>query len=310
MDTKESHTWRPKVLVMNGGAIRGIFTAGALLVLEEFGYLSQLHTYAGTSIGGIIAGLLALGFTAQEIADEFYQADFSILFQHISIGNFFKDHVCDSSWLRDFLYLCIKRKFPDDENLTLGELYNRTGKSLFVVTLRRKDNKKFLLSPKETPETLVLDAMLQTSCVPGLMEDVVIDNDVFWDGGMVDNYPVSYFDTEEVLGIYLGPRGYEQKSPVKQKPADSKGLLSMFAPKALSKIKDAIGMLMCTIEYMRLKDVYLREVYIDTSAIDSFSITMKQEEKIEYIMKGMSSALRFLINPAKKRLYDENIIHG
>ena len=52
-------------LVLEGGGVKGIALVGALAVLEEHGYEPQ--NIAGTSIGAIVATLLAAGYHTQEL---------------------------------------------------------------------------------------------------------------------------------------------------------------------------------------------------------------------------------------------------
>lgn len=58
---------RIKYATFQGGGMKGIGDVGALEKLEELGVTSQLEEVAGSSVGGIIALLVALGYTAKEI---------------------------------------------------------------------------------------------------------------------------------------------------------------------------------------------------------------------------------------------------
>lgn len=52
-------------LVFEGGGVKGLGLVGVLSVLEEKGYEPQ--SVAGTSAGGLLAALLAAGYTAAEL---------------------------------------------------------------------------------------------------------------------------------------------------------------------------------------------------------------------------------------------------
>ena len=61
--------------VFEGGGVRGIGHAGALLEAEEnFGY--EWKNVAGTSAGAIVAALVAAGYCATEIRDIIWDLDF------------------------------------------------------------------------------------------------------------------------------------------------------------------------------------------------------------------------------------------
>ena len=54
-------------LVISGGGIKGLSGLGALQYLEDNKLLESINTYIGTSIGGIILYLLAIGYKPIEI---------------------------------------------------------------------------------------------------------------------------------------------------------------------------------------------------------------------------------------------------
>ena len=69
--------------LFGGGAIRGVSYIGAIKALEELGISPT--TFAGSSVGSIIAAMLAVGYTAEEMKDIFLKVNFD-LFKDISIG--------------------------------------------------------------------------------------------------------------------------------------------------------------------------------------------------------------------------------
>lgn len=63
--------------VFEGGGVRGIAHAGALVEAEAAGYTWE--NVAGTSAGSIIAALVACGYTGQEVREIIWSFDFSEL---------------------------------------------------------------------------------------------------------------------------------------------------------------------------------------------------------------------------------------
>ena len=61
-------------LVCKGGGVKGIALVGALSYFEECGYVWK--KVAGTSVGAIIASLVAVGYSASEIKDIMYNLDY------------------------------------------------------------------------------------------------------------------------------------------------------------------------------------------------------------------------------------------
>ncbi len=68
-----------RYLSFQGGGMKGIGDVGALEVLEEQGVLSQIEAVAGSSVGGIMAMLVAIGYTSEEIKQEMLHLDFKAL---------------------------------------------------------------------------------------------------------------------------------------------------------------------------------------------------------------------------------------
>ncbi len=65
-----------RYLTCQGGGMKGIGDVGAVEELEKCGVLAQLEEVAGSSAGGLLATLLAIGCTAKEIRQEMLAIDF------------------------------------------------------------------------------------------------------------------------------------------------------------------------------------------------------------------------------------------
>ena len=99
MTNKGSYT-----CIFGGGAVRGIAYVGALQALDELNI--NIDILAGSSVGSIVAALVAVGYSPDEINDIFMQVNFE-LFRDIhfginkdfaiSKGNVFTD------WVRDLI---------------------------------------------------------------------------------------------------------------------------------------------------------------------------------------------------------------
>lgn len=71
--------------VFEGGGVRGIALAGAILAAEQEGI--TFHRVAGTSSGAIVASLVASGYTAEEMKDIILTMPFSSFLKRASIFN-------------------------------------------------------------------------------------------------------------------------------------------------------------------------------------------------------------------------------
>ncbi len=69
---------RPKIgLVLSGGGAKGFAHIGVLKVLEEAGV--KIDYIGGTSMGAVVGGLYASGYSAQQIDSIFYDTNFDEL---------------------------------------------------------------------------------------------------------------------------------------------------------------------------------------------------------------------------------------
>jgi NTE family protein len=194
-------TKRPKIgLVLSGGGAKGFAHIGVLKVLEEAGV--KVDYIAGTSMGAVIGGLYASGYSATQIDSIFYNTDFDELLQDYiprSSKSFYEKQ-------NDQMYALTlpfdKLKIGVPIALSKGMYnYNLLSKLTHRVRHVRDFNKlptPFLCiaTDIEKGEQVILkegylaQAMLASSAFPSLFSPVEINGKLLIDGGVVNNYPV------------------------------------------------------------------------------------------------------------------------
>lgn len=176
--------------IFGGGAIRGVSYVGAVKALEQLGIFPD--TIAGSSVGAIFAGLLAVGYTAEELKDIFMQVNFE-LFRDIHFG-FGKDFAISKGeifldWLKDLIeqkYYGERYKKGDNPPVTFKDL----DKNLVIITTDLTNFKYKEFSKFETPDFEIAYAIRISSTMPGLMKPVVIDDSVLVDGDLQKSWPL------------------------------------------------------------------------------------------------------------------------
>lgn len=156
--------------LFGGGAIRGVAYAGTVKALEELGI--EPTTFGGSSVGSIIAALLAVGYSAEEIKSAFLKVNFE-LFKDISIGlgpifALSKGEVF-LAWARELIeskFYGKKYKKGSNKAVTFKDL----DKNLVIITtdLANFECKEF--SKQETPDFEIASAIRISCCMPGLMK--------------------------------------------------------------------------------------------------------------------------------------------
>jgi len=205
-------TTPPKIgLVLSGGAARGLAHIGVLKALDEQGI--HVDAIAGTSMGAVIGGLYAAGYTPRELEQLALTLDWK---QALSdspprVDVPFRRKQDD----RDFL---VKQKlsFRDDGTLGLplgaiqGQNLSMLLESLLVHTSDTRDFDRLAIPFRAvatdiaTGEKVVFSkghlpqAIRASMSIPAVFAPVEVNGKLLVDGGMVDNIPV---DVARQMGI-------------------------------------------------------------------------------------------------------------
>lgn len=220
---------RPRVcLVLSGGGALGIAHVGVLEVLEELRV--PVDCVAGTSMGAIVGGLYAAGYTPAELRELALTTPWSRLLADTPERRRlpYRRKVDDLTYLTrwEFGFGGGKLRFPS--GLVAG---HRLGALLSVLTVGVLDISDFDALPVPfravaadigTGETVVLRggslarALRASMAVPGLFSPVEMDGRLLVDGGVVANLPVEAareMGAEVIIAVDLGQPLAEQVRP-------------------------------------------------------------------------------------------------
>lgn len=192
---------KPKIgLVLSGGGAKGLAHIGVLKVLEEEGV--EISFIGGTSMGAMIGGLYASGYSAAQIDSIFKATDYDALIQDYiprSSKNFYEKR-------NDELYALTlpfkKMKIGIPRALSKG-LYNFNLLNKLTHNVRHIHDFNKLPIPFlciatdiETGQQVLLNkgdlpqAMIASAAFPSLYMPVEIDGKLLVDGGVTNNYPI------------------------------------------------------------------------------------------------------------------------
>jgi NTE family protein len=201
------------ILVLSGGGMRGLAYFGALKALDELNILSNIHTFAAASVGGLLIIMHIIGYTTDELYDFLKLFDFTKLTMINSSNLFTKFGLDDGMNIIKITNYIFKNK-NIDENITFLELYNLTKKTLYLSTVCINDKSLLYLSYITTPNLKVIDGLRMTSAVPIYFAPFIYENKMYIDGGCIDNYPINLFKNtlSNVIGLFLNANvsKYEQ----------------------------------------------------------------------------------------------------
>ena len=148
-------------LVLSGGGAKGAAQIGALKIIEQHGI--KIDYISGTSIGSMLGALYAAGYKADELEEFFVNLD--------------ENDAKNSSKIREIL-----SKLLQDKGVTTFEDLKIPFRCVVADT---KELKEVVLSEGD-----VLDAIMASSAIPYVYDNVIIDGNRYVDGGFYNNLPV------------------------------------------------------------------------------------------------------------------------
>ncbi len=187
-------------LVLSGGGAKGFAHIGVLKVLEEAGV--KISYIGGTSMGAVVGGLYASGYTATQIDSIFRKINFNELLNDYiprSSKNFYEKR---NEELYAFNLPFYKFKVGIPLALSKG-MYNFNLLTRLTHNIRHIRDFSQLPIPFlciatdiETGEQVLLDkgylpqALVASSAFPTLFSPIEIDGKLLVDGGVLNNYPI------------------------------------------------------------------------------------------------------------------------
>jgi len=232
-------------LALGGGGTKGFAHIGVLKQLKKFGY--QPSAIAGTSVGGIVGALYAVGYSISDIESFAHSLNYAKLFSR---------NINDAPSL-----------------LGLGGLYalldkylkNKTFKDLLipfaVTTVDSKSGSEYIINSGK-----IIDAIKATTAIPGIFPAFIHNNKNLVDGAVLNPIPVNLVrwlkDDVPILAISLSappdkwsslPK-YEVPSFVPVPQFMVQQFNQMRLGKALESFTQSLELMMNMIAWLRIKE--------------------------------------------------------
>ncbi len=192
---------RPKVgVVLSGGGAKGYAHIGALKIIEEAGI--KVDYIGGTSIGAIVGGLYASGYSPDELKEIMYSLDLkSMIMSEKSRRELpFFDKSYREKYILELPFDNFRLGFPNAISSGQGTVDELTYlfrhvhdiqnfKDLpipFVCVATKLSNGESVVFR----EGYLPQIVMASGAYPTLLEPVYIDGEMYIDGGVRNNYPV------------------------------------------------------------------------------------------------------------------------
>lgn len=193
-------------LVFEGGGVKGIAYVGALEVLQEEGILQNVKRVAGTSAGAMMAVLVGLRYTADEVKEILWDLNFKkFMDSSFGIVRDTKRLLEEFGWykgdyFRNLMADLIKRKTGNGE-ITFNQLadMNKFRKIYLVGANLSTGTSETFCHGDDYGGMKIADAARISMSIPLFFASVKEkgqENQFYVDGGLLDNYSIKTFDQE------------------------------------------------------------------------------------------------------------------
>jgi NTE family protein len=296
-----------KNLVFEGGGVKGVAYGGALEVLEQSQITPQIEKVAGTSAGAITAALVSIGYTAAEFIDIMMSLDFSKFEDGSDLGGPLR-LVEDYGWFKGDYFLNLMESYIEqkagDGRATFRDLTGKPGfKDLHVFGTDLSQQAVQEFSAQTTPNVAVADAVRISMSIPFFFEARSYEENVYCDGGVLNNYPISTFDEQytapdpetghtmlhrtpnpETLGFHLD--NLDQPPP---RPIDN---VRRFAGSVFDALLDIQDILLKTNPGDERRTVFINDLGVKTT-----DFQLSDQTKWELIAQGRIATSAYLNSP-------------
>lgn len=331
---KEPKNYFFQNLVFEGGGVKGIAYVGALQVLQDEGILPSIKRVAGTSAGAILAVLLGLGYTPDEIKEIMWELDFK---------NFMDDSwgiiqdsqrlLHDFGWykgdfFRRWIGDLIARKLGNTEatfdDLVHAHLDCATTREIYLIGTNLSTGYSEVFSHEHTPRFCIADAARISMSIPIFFAAKRnFRGDLYVDGGVLDNYPIKIFDRRKYVTRDWARTEYYEKinECLKGKSRrisdyvynkqtlgfklDNKEKISMFRDQAEPPVRQIDGFWDYTTALLNTlidaqdnthlhSDDWQRTIYIDTLGVKATEFEIGESKKQDLLCSGQTYTRDYL----------------
>jgi NTE family protein len=191
----------PKIgLVLSGGGAKGLAHIGVLKVIDSLGI--KIDYIGGTSMGAVIGGLYASGYSGKQLDSIFSHVDVDALLQDFTprdSKNFYQKRN-DEIYALTLPFDGFKLGLPSalSKGMYNYNLLSRLTKHVshiknfndlpipfFCIATNIETGKEIILNRGVLPQS-----MLASGALPTLYNPVEIDGELLIDGGVINNYPI------------------------------------------------------------------------------------------------------------------------
>jgi NTE family protein len=287
-------------LVFEGGGVKGLAYAGSLAVLDEAGITPQIERVGGASAGAITATMVSLGYRADEVKSTFMNMDFS----KFEDGGFTGPErlLAHYGWYKgDYFLNFIEEQIAQktgNARSTFAEIKRPSYKDLYVIGTELTQQLSVVFSAEQSPDMAVADAVRISMSIPLFFAAPKVGDNIFCDGGVLNNYPITLFDKQRYLADASGdPDDDVTNTETLGFHLDNLSHPSVHTITNVVRFAGEVYEALVNIQrdlLMSSPDDVKRSVFIDNLGIKTTDFQLTTEQKLALIESGRSATAKYI----------------
>lgn len=203
-----------KTLILSGGGVKGIAYIGVIKHLDELKERGdvkfEINEMCCVSIGSLVGLLYLIGYTYEELYTEIMSKEIDSL-KNFRMKNLLEKYGMDNGKLITTWIETMMAKKGVSKDITLREIWLKYGVNFRVVVTNVNKYGIEIFDYKKNPNLKVVKAIRMSTSIPFVFCAETYNNNIYVDGGVLNNYPIKlyeeYEDMSNVLGCKLVTRG-------------------------------------------------------------------------------------------------------
>lgn len=208
-----------KHIVCSGGGLAGFAFYGALKESHRKGIwdISNIQTIYGTSVGTIVAVMIALNYDWETLDDYLIKRPWQTVFTFnlYSILDTINNQGMFGIEIIKDIFLPLFNGKDIQMGITMIDFYNLTKIEIHMCSTNVNSFELVDISYKTHPDWTIIEAVYSSCSVPVLFSPLIKDNECYCDGGLITNYPLQQSiqngcNPSEILGINYKGRNVDE----------------------------------------------------------------------------------------------------
>jgi NTE family protein len=262
-------------IVFSSGALGGLSLVGSWQALEEDrGSIRGIKGLSGCSMGSIIATLVSIGFTANELKIVSSNVKYEDYADHSFISLSESYGIETGRRLMRLVDRLIRYK-TGYKHMKFKDHWRLTGRKLWINTTHVESCKCEYYSVETSPDMLITDAIRRSISIPFLFAAVRTESGTYVDGACYDPVPTHMFPADKTL--CLNVRNNKKSAEENNSTLSVVSDLFMFSATLFGGMLTELN----TLRFKSQEDQGYKMIYIETGIGSlSFSLTPGQIKEV------------------------------